>query len=116
MFQKAFEQSRVDLASANLESVWTAERLYWAQNKTFAGAIVDLETAGLLDPSFLLDLSKPNAPFQYAILAADDVSFQAAATRSNSTRWTGRLTINQQGVFTGVVTGSDGSVINPAAV
>ena len=33
-FQRAVEQSRVDIAVANLRAVWAAERLYWLENHT----------------------------------------------------------------------------------
>jgi len=114
LFQKAFEQSRVDLAAANLESVWTAERLYWAQNRTFATSVGDLESSGLLDPSFLNSMSSPSAAFSYAIGAADATTFSAAATRVNSGHWSGQLSITEQGTLSGQIDGTPSEVIIPS--
>ena len=113
LFQLAFEQSRVDLAAANLESLWTAERLYWAQNRTFATSVADLETAGLLDPSFINSMSSPRAAFAYSIATADATAFSATAQRQNSGHWSGTLAINEQGALTGSVSGTQAEIVVP---
>ena len=43
-FAQSLEQSRADVAGANLRSIWSAQRLYWLQNRTYAP---DLPTLGL---------------------------------------------------------------------
>ena len=34
-FSRALEQSRADVAGANLRAIWTAERIYWLDNRTY---------------------------------------------------------------------------------
>src|SRR4029079_13605749 len=48
-FQRGLEQSRADLAEANLRSIWSAQRLYWIDNRTYATDLDTLGSAGLLD-------------------------------------------------------------------
>ena len=43
-FQRSLEQSRADVAGANLRAIWSAQRLYWLQNRAFAA---DLNHTGL---------------------------------------------------------------------
>lgn len=114
MFQKAFEQSRVDLAATNLETLWTAQRLYWAQNRTFSGTVADMEQASLLDSSFVNSLSSAKNPFQYSVVSANESSFQVKASRINSKRWHGEIVINEQGVLSGEITGSSGDHVTPS--
>ena len=113
-FQKSFEQSRVDLATVNLETIWTAQRLYWAQNRVFASSVGSLEAAGLIDPSFVNSMASPRAPFQYTITSADATSFQAQAERINSSHWRGDLFVNEQGALSGQVEGTAGEVVTPS--
>ena len=35
-FQQSLEQSRADVAGANLRAIWAAQRLYWLENRTYA--------------------------------------------------------------------------------
>ncbi len=116
MFQKAFEQARVDLAAANMESLWSAQRLYWAQNRVFAEDISDLEEASLVDPSFLSSLSNNKAPFRYRMRSADDESFTAIARRRNSSVWSGRLQIDEQGKLTGSTQNKEGDKVAPSQI
>ena len=37
-FQRAVQQSRVDIAVANLRAIWAAERLYWLENHTYTSS------------------------------------------------------------------------------
>jgi Tfp pilus assembly protein FimT len=41
-FMKALEQSRVDIAAANLRAGWTARRLYWLKYQTYADSMSSL--------------------------------------------------------------------------
>ena len=50
-FGRAVEQSRADLAAANLRAVWSAERLYWLENNTYTTDLSALQALGLLDPT-----------------------------------------------------------------
>ena len=35
-FQLSLEQARANVAGANLRSIWSAQRLYWLENRTYA--------------------------------------------------------------------------------
>ena len=48
-YRRAIEQSRIDIAGANLRAIWAAERLYWLQNQTYTTDIATLRKLGLLD-------------------------------------------------------------------
>ena len=41
-FAQSLEQSRADVAGANLRSIWSAQRLYWLQNRTYAPDLTHL--------------------------------------------------------------------------
>jgi type II secretory pathway pseudopilin PulG len=109
-FHKAFEQSRIDIAATNLQAIWTAQRLYCSQNHKFTAKLEELETAGLLDSGFVKRINGLDSPFAYYVSSADDVSFEVLAERINST-WSGRITINEQGIVVGQVQSSNGTVI-----
>ena len=60
-FQRAVEQSRADIAAANLRAIWAAERLFWLENHAYTDKLsqqspqpVGLMQLGLLDPSLPL--------------------------------------------------------------
>ena len=96
-FRRALEQSRFDLAAANLRSIWTAERLYWLEHHTYAGGAGGLNFLvgeGLIDPSMVADARF----YSYAIPSADSTTFTATATRINSP-WIGTITIDQTGAL-----------------
>lgn len=106
-FQKSMEQSRVDLAAANLQSIWTAQRLYRAQHDVFADGVSSLND--FLDVSFVNTISDTNNPFLYST-ALTGTGFDALAVRHKSTYWTGTLTINETGQLSGFTTGAIGSI------
>jgi len=106
-FQKAIEQSRIDLASTNLKSVWTAQRIYFSENKTFAQSLKELENAGFLSDGFAKSINKTDGPFIYAVEYADSASFEASAERLNSNVWKGTVTIDEQGELDGSIKGRD---------
>jgi Tfp pilus assembly protein PilE len=114
-FQKSMERSRVEIASANLQSIWTAERLYWSNNQAFAGSLAVLQSAGFLDPSFISNIASANASFQYELTVSDNgAGFQATAARINSQYWHGSIYIDQSGTPGGAIVGADGSQISPS--
>ena len=67
-FQRSLEQSRADVAGANLRAIWSAQRLYWLQNRTYATDLSTLVSANLIDPS----LPGANVPYSYSIADASD--------------------------------------------
>jgi prepilin-type N-terminal cleavage/methylation domain-containing protein len=98
-FQRSLEQSRADVAGANLRAIWSAQRLYWLQNRTYATDLSTLVSANLIDPS----LPGANVPFGYSIADASDAWFTATAARSGSSSWSGSFTITADGTFSGAV-------------
>jgi Tfp pilus assembly protein PilE len=111
-FQKAIEQNNVDMAAANLDTIFTAERLYYAQNRVFSDSLDSLENAGLLDPSFVRGVTGENSKMQYCIVA-DENSFTANAARVNSSHWSGEISIDEQGNLAGEVVGTAGEHLVP---
>jgi type IV pilus assembly protein PilE len=100
-FRRTMEQSRADIAAANLRAIWSAQRLYWLDYRTYTNDLTELEALGLLDPTLG---SATN--YLYAITAADSASFTATATRTGSSVWSGVLSIDETGAVTGVISAS----------
>jgi prepilin-type N-terminal cleavage/methylation domain-containing protein len=98
-FAQSLEQSRADVAGANLRSIWSAQRLYWLQNRTYAPDLNTLVAASLVDPS----LPTATVPYTYSIAESSDSWFTATASRNGSSTWSGSFTIAADGTFTGAV-------------
>ena len=95
-FHRALEQSRCDVAAANLLAIWSAQRLYWLDNRSYAP---DLATLQSLD---LIDSSLSSQPFyNYEISSSSATGFTAIATRVSSSSWNGTLAVDQGGAITG---------------
>ncbi len=99
-FHRAVDQSRADIAAANLRAIWSAQRCYWLDNRTYSTDLAQLQSAGLLDSSIVSAATF----YTYAIPVADTTTFTATATRINSTRWAGQFVIDETGAVTGAVT------------
>jgi prepilin-type N-terminal cleavage/methylation domain-containing protein len=110
-FQLALEQSRANVAGANLRSIWSAQRLYWLENRAYAPDLPTLQSSNLIDPS----LPAATAPYAYGMtVSTDGSSFTATATRSGSSSWSGSFTIASDGSFSDSVhQGGQGTVIQP---
>src|SRR5262245_45728216 len=52
-FRRAVEQSRADIAGANLRAIWTAQRLYWLEYHKYTENLDELVSLELLDPSLV---------------------------------------------------------------
>jgi prepilin-type N-terminal cleavage/methylation domain-containing protein len=99
-FQLSLEQSRANVAGANLRSIWSAQRLYWLESRSYAPDLTTLASANLVDPSF----ASANAPYTYSVtVSSDGSSVSATATRSGSSSWSGGFTIASDGSFSGSV-------------
>jgi prepilin-type N-terminal cleavage/methylation domain-containing protein len=98
-FQQSLEQSRTDVAGANMRAIWSAQRLYWLQNRTYSPDLNTLSAASLIDPS----LATATLPYTYQVTEASDTTFTATATRTGSSSWSGGFTIAQDGTFSGSV-------------
>lgn len=96
-FNVALEQSKADIAAANLRAIWTAQRLYWLENHAYSTSLSQLNTLGLLDPAVV----SSTTPYVYGIQSADTSTFTAAATRTGSVRWQGTFTLDQTGSMAG---------------
>jgi type II secretory pathway pseudopilin PulG len=109
-FGRAVEQSRADLAAANLRAVWSAERLYWLENNTYTTDLSALQALGLLDPTVVTAATV----YVYQVPSADAASFTATATRTGSRQWTGTLSMDQSGTLSGSIQASGQPTIVPA--
>ena len=109
-FSRVSEQNHVDAAAQYLRSIWSAERVYWLENRTFTDQLTDLNSLGLIDPKIA---GGADGFFIYTITAASSSAFSVSAHRSGSTVWGGTLTITQDGEVTGFVTGSGSAVLTP---
>jgi len=96
-FQQSLEQSRADVAGANLRAIWSAQRLYWLQNRTYSPDLPTLLAANLIDPS----LPTASTPYTYQVSGSSESTFTATATRAAGSSWSGSYTIAQDGTFTG---------------
>jgi prepilin-type N-terminal cleavage/methylation domain-containing protein len=108
-FAQSLEQSRANVAGANLRAIWSAQRLYWLENRTYSPDLNTLLTANFIDPS----LTTATAPYTYAVSNSSSSSFTATATRAGSSTWSGSYTIIQDGTFSGTVQSSSGVSIVP---
>lgn len=107
-YRRAIEQSRIDIAGANLRAIWAAERLYWLQNQTYTTDIATLRKLGLLDRKLPTGNGSEdnywNSYFYYTIEASTkgiDEEFTAKAIASTFTGSTSTLQIDETGELTG---------------
>lgn len=110
-FNRVGEQARLDAAAQYLRSIWSAERVYWLENRSFTTSLANLDALGLIDPKIL---AGNDGSFDYSISAADATTFTVTATRSGSTVWSGTLSITQDGLVTGSIVGTAGRTLTPS--
>jgi prepilin-type N-terminal cleavage/methylation domain-containing protein len=108
-FQRAIEQSRADIAVANLRAIWAAERLYWLEYHTYTADIATLQTLGVLDKAIPNNSSTSVGGYTYEISVPTSATMTATATRVGAT---GAFNINESGDGSGTVTVS-GFTITP---
>ena len=77
-FVRVAEQNRVDAASQYLRSIWSAERIYWLENKTFTSSLSDLQALGLIDTKIA---AGNDGYFNYSITDATSSTFTVDAVR-----------------------------------
>lgn len=109
-FRRAIEQARLDAATANLKTIWSAQRLYWLQYRQFSPQLSGLQSMDLIDSATAASASDPQAVYAYQVSSADAYSFVVRAVRNN-TSWVGQLQIDQQGRVCGAVAGPDNQVL-----
>jgi prepilin-type N-terminal cleavage/methylation domain-containing protein len=95
-FRRAIEQSRAELACANLRSIWSAQRIYWLEYQIFADSKEKLQNEGLLDSS--LELSEGAYTYEVALTGT---GFVATATPQQIS--TGQYTIDESGQVQGAI-------------
>ena len=65
------------MAGANLRAIWTAERIYWLDNRSYTTSLDVLVNQNLLDPSIT-----SNTSYTYLVTSADVATFTATAQRA----------------------------------
>lgn len=105
-FERGLEQSRADIAAANLRAIWSAQRLYWLEHRHYAASFTEL--ASLLDPAVTL----ASTPYTYSLAEASGTTFTATATRVAS-KWTGSLVLDQTGAVSGSLHAAGQHSISP---
>jgi len=108
-FQRAMEQSRADLAGANLRAIWSAERLYWLEYRTYTTDLSLLQSLGLIDTSII----SSQAFYVYQVSSSGANNFTATATRALNARWNGTLSIDDTGLTSGELTSTGDLPIAP---
>jgi prepilin-type N-terminal cleavage/methylation domain-containing protein len=112
-FRRSIEQARADVASANLRTIWSAQRVYWLENRRFASSLSDLRALDLVDVAIADSANNPTAVYVYRISSADASTFTAGALRSASRVWAGQVQIDQQGTLSGTIVSTHGDVVTP---
>ena len=74
-FSRSLESARADVAGANLRAIWTAERIYWLDNRTYTSDLDLLCSLRLLDPSIT-----SNTYYNYLVTVADSATLTATAS------------------------------------
>jgi Tfp pilus assembly protein PilE len=101
-FHRLLEQSRADMAGANLRALWAAERVYWLEYRTYTADLAALQALGLIDPTIV----SSQANYAYHVTSADDHTFVATATRAANDRWNGAFSIDDTGTISGTLSAS----------
>ncbi len=108
-FSRTMEQAHADIAGANLRAIWSAQRYYWLENRTYATDLTQLESLDLLDGTVVAGTSR----YSFSVVAADLDTFTAGATRIGSERWGGTLTVDERGLLTGAIQAAGQPDITP---
>ena len=113
VYLRAMEQAALDNAAGNLRTIWSAQRVYWLEHRTYASSLGELSALDLIDPSLAASPPASSAKFVYQVSFASSEGFEVRASRVNSTRWRGQLSMNQAGLLEGQVTGPENQVLVP---
>ena len=89
-FAQSLEQSRANVAGANLRAIWSAQRLYWLENRTYAPDLNTLLNANLIDPS----LTEAIAPYTYSVSNSSSERVHRNGDPRGSSTWSGSYTID----------------------
>ena len=108
-YRRAIEQSKADIAAANLRAVWSAQRFYWLEYQCFAADLAQLQSLGLIDPAVVLS----NTGYEYSMRSSGSDNFRATATRTNSADFSGHFDIDETGLISGAICSPGTSDITP---
>ena len=117
-FSRAVEQSKADVAAANLRQIWSAQRLFRLDNLAYAADLATLTGSSqtgmpiYLDPSLTTTSGTPAPPYTFTIELIDAQTFSVTATRAGGS-WSGSFAIDQNGTVTGSLTKSGETSITP---
>jgi prepilin-type N-terminal cleavage/methylation domain-containing protein len=112
-FRRAVEQARADVASANLKTIWSAQRVYWLDHHRFAGSLSDLRALDLIDGPIADSAGNNKSVYVYTISSATASTFLAGALRNASGVWSGQIQLNQEGALSGTIISNKGDVVTP---
>jgi prepilin-type N-terminal cleavage/methylation domain-containing protein len=115
IYSRAMEQARLDAAASNLKMIWSAQRVYWLDEHSYAPDLAALYNMDLLSSKLVLTKTSLTASYAYEIEAVDNDSFTAIATRKGSNKWSGQIRIDEFGDLTGGITASDGLELVPVS-
>jgi Tfp pilus assembly protein PilE len=116
IYSKAIEQARLDNAARELMTIWSAQRVYWLDNHSYAENLITLQNLDLISSGLPLSEESVSEMYIYDIVSADSESFVASAARNASSKWTGQIEIDQFGIITGSISASDGTELVPLGV
>jgi len=102
------ENTRVDQASAELHSIWGAQRRYRMQHTGFAPDLRTLAAGGFVGKALL----EKKEPFTYAVQATRRGGLRMTATRKGA-GWQGELVLDEMGSLQGSVRDGGGHEIRP---
>ena len=117
-FVHSLEQSRVDMAATNLRAIWT---------DAFTGLPTRPMPRILAACTVIPRMARTSSPtrggrsnptllcVRMASGSVTSTTFQATATRSPSTSWSGNLSIDATGMVSGSIIGPDGFTYYPTA-
>jgi prepilin-type N-terminal cleavage/methylation domain-containing protein len=103
IFSRVVEQSRLDIAAANLRAIWGAQRYFYLEKRGF-GTLADLAGTGGLDSLVDPSLGANDSFYRYEIdVGVDGQTFVATATHPETPRCSGSITIDEAGTLAGDV-------------
>ena len=112
VIRHSIEQALVDNAAADLKGLWTAERLYWLKYGMYAESLDVLRQEHFFTQQLMHNSNFIG--FTYVIGSVTSNAFVAQATPLDQIRWSGGLSIAQDGLVTGSIQSSDGHSIIPS--
>jgi len=115
IYSEAAEQAKLDSAVRNLSIIWSAQRVYWLNNKTYCSDLMTLESLDLLGNKEITLQDTSKSAYLYTIVQADAETFTATATRNESNHWSGVVQITESGSITGGIDGTDSETLLPMA-